>query len=418
MNYITLVMVGLTVLPILFGALLGLLRGSRRALLRLILIVVCVAVAFALTGVVTKAVMNMQIEAIGGTVIDYLKQVLLGNLPESMAEFAIPIAQSILQVVIFLLLFSVLLLLTWAIVYPLCKLFVKKGKRPHRVIGLVIGAVQGVVVALVVCVIMTGLIVQANNVMVASSDLNQIIGGVETQSAEGDNASNVPAEEDNSMDLVMGILSEYSDSGLAKMYNAIGAKPFALISQVKLEDGSKITFPGQVEAVCGLVDMAKELTELQGVQYDKLLTKDNIDKLEIIFGRLDEIKDGLSDEARTTVNKLMTTLSNEMGLANFNGINLMDINFQKEGEIFTRLYQYNEKDVSELTVDDAKSILHDIAQSDLILDMLQQKDGVNLSSQLNADEHQEIINGILEEMEADDEISQEKIDALRQIFGV
>ena len=433
MNYILLAMALLTVMPIVFGVLLGLLRGSRRALLRLILIVVCIVVAFALCGTFAKTLMTTEIQINGESMVmqDFIRETITSDLPESMAEFAIPLVQSILQIMVFLVLFFVLWFLTWAIVFPICKLFVKPRRvkdergnvvstKKHSLIGAVIGAVQGVIVAVCVCVVLTGLLVQTNSIMTASGELNGIMGESDTYAVDYDNSSDLPEEGDataSNFD-IMGMVSEYADSGLAKMYDTIGAKPFARLSQVKLEDGTKITFPGQIEAVRGLVDIAKELIKLQDIDFKNLLTQENINTLETIFGNLDTIKAGMSDEARTTVNKLMTTLGDELGLADLNSMNITGINFQKEGEIFTHLYEYNNKDTSELTREDAESILRDIAQSDLILDMLQQQDDINLSDQLDDAEHREMIADILDGMEADDTISQEKIDALRSIFGL
>ena len=425
MNYITLIMVFLTVLPILFGALLGLLRGSRRAVLRLILIVVSVGLAFALTGVVTEAIMNMEISALGGSVIDYLKNLIINSLPESvagsMSDYAVLVAQCLLQVIVFLLLFFIMWLLTWAIVYPLCKLFVRKGKRPHRIIGLVFGAVQGVVVALVVGVVMSGLLIQTGNVMSAMGDLNDMMGETTaTQSASEEQAETSDGQSTEMLDKIVGMIGEYADSGIAKMYDKIGSKPFALISRVKVDDETTFTLPGQVEAVQGLVKMANELIDLKDMNFDKLFIGDNIKTLDKIFTELNNIKNGMSDEARTTVNKLLVTLSDDLGLADFTGIDLTKIDFKKEGEIFTRLEEYNKKDVSELTEEDAEKIINDLLQSDLILDMLQQQDEVDINSQFDKSEHGEKITEIINGLEVDEEknITQEKIDALRQIFGM
>lgn len=410
-------MIVLTVLPILFGALLGLLRGSRRALLRLVLILISLALAVALFGLITKTLMNMEMQTDEGsmTMQEYMKQSITAELPEYMADFAIPLVQSILQIFVFLMLFFVIWFLTWAIAYPLCKLFVKKGQRPHRLIGLAIGAVQGVIVAVCVGVVFTGLMVQTNNVLTAVDNLNEIAASTETEAVDADYES--PAEDETGSDFdFSGMIGKYAESGLAKMYDKIGSKPFAMLSRVKVDDETTITLPGQVEAVNGLVDMAKELIKLKDIDYNNMLTvKDNITMLETIFKNLDVINDNLSDEARTTVNKLMTAAGEQLGFGDLKSLNLASINFQQEAEIFARLYEYNNK--TDITMDDAKDIIHDLAQSEFLLDVLQEQ-GVDFSSQLKDSEHLDAISGIIDGLEGDESIKQENIDTLRDIFGL
>lgn len=439
MNYITLAMLGLTAVPIVFGALLGLMRGSRRALLRLILIVVCVVLAFVLRGAVTDKLINTEVPALGGSVLEYLQESIFNSMPESLSEFIVPIMQSILQVIVFLLLFFLLWLLTWIIVYPICKIFVKpkrvenadgeRVKRKHPLIGAVIGIVQGAIVALCVCVVLNGLLLQVNNIMTAADDLSNVSNNeAQAQAMDYDVDYNEDYDVENSSESdggsamdsnVLGLFGEYADSSIGKLYSGIGSKPFDLISQVKLEDGRKITLSGQIDAIKGLANMAKELMNLQNIDFGKLLTEGNITALQDIFNKLGEINDNLSDEAKETINDLITSVAKEMlgddlGV-DFSGLDITGVDFKKEGEIFTRLYEYNNKEVS---VDDAQDIIDNMVQSDIILDVLKNQDNVNLTSQLETSEHRETIVGIINEYEARDDVPQEKIDALRKIFGL
>ena len=427
MNYITVVITALTIIPIVFGALLGLLRGSRRALLRLVLVMVSIGLALALYGVVSTAVMNVQIDALGGSVVNYLHDIIMNSMSDSMSEnmingmseFATNLAQSLLQLIVFLLLFFVTWLLTWAILYPLCKLFVKKGKRPHRLIGLAVGAVQGVLVAACVCIVLSGLLIQTNNVMVAGNNLMDIMGDVgETRSVSEESAESSDGKSMGMLGDILNMAGDYSQSGLANMYDSIGGKLFARISQVKVDEETTITLPGQVEAVCGLADMAGELVNLQGVNFNDFLTEANIQKLDGIFTELNNIKVRMSDEARNTVNKLMKIVGKEMGVDLSNLEKIAHIDFKKEGEIFARLYDYKTKDISQFTEQDVETILRDMAQSEIILDVLQQQNDVNLNSQIKEEAHVQMVTDIIHGMEADDDISQEKIDALKHIFGI
>ena len=64
MGTITLVVLGLTLAGIAFGALFGFLRGRDRALLRLILIIISAVLALALRGTIIDAVTNININGV------------------------------------------------------------------------------------------------------------------------------------------------------------------------------------------------------------------------------------------------------------------------------------------------------------------------------------------------------------------
>ena len=444
MNYITFAMVALSAIPVVIGLLLGLLRGTRRALLRLILLLISVGLAFALTGVVTTAVMNVQIASVGGSLKEVLENYLLSILPESIpqsvVEYITPLAQCLLQVVVFLLLFVLSMFLTWAIAYPLCKLFVKKGNKPRRLIGLAIGAVQGIVVALVVCVVFTGLLVQTNNILATANDL-QSIGG-EAQATvlsdgdiEDDDTGNVDPDytvpddgSDNGetanggamedLGQYLDLIGDYANSPLGQFYTSIGSKPFNFITQVKLEDGSKITLSGQIDAIRGVVSMAKELAKLQDIDFTHLFAEGNLEALKDIFDSLDAINRNLSDESKATINNLFNALAGEMASGmgfDLDDVSITDIDFAKEGEVFSNLAAYKNKDKDTLTVEDADDIIDNLVESDIILGVLQKQDGINIGSQFDDNEHGQIISDKIDSLE-EGGVEQSKIDALRHIF--
>ncbi len=116
LEYIMLVLI---IVPLVIGMLLGMLRGSRRAALRLVLVLLCVVAAFCLRGVVTNAVLSMPVD--GQT----LEQTIISQLPEDAAQLGdnlMPIVRLLVTVVLFLTLFFVIKFISWAIIYPLCKL--------------------------------------------------------------------------------------------------------------------------------------------------------------------------------------------------------------------------------------------------------------------------------------------------------
>ena len=426
MNPITLLMIVLTATPILFGFLLGLLRGSRRATLRLVLIIVSVALAVALCGLFAGKLVNMEVEADGTTttMAEYIKTTLVENLPESMAEaisgMAISMIQSFLKVIIFLMLFGIFWFLTWAIAYPLCKLFVKKPQRKHTLLGGIIGIVQGAIVALVVCIVFNGLIVQAGKVVTIADDFSDSQQQTQALARSDDGEDNVDydADEgytnDETASDYTAVISEYIESPICNVYNKIGTKPFDWLSRVKLDDeeGTTVTLSGQIDAIKGLANMAKELMGLQDLDFYNLLQEGNIEAITDLFNRLDAIKNSLSDESKATLNKLFNAVADDIGI-DLGDIVITDIEFQKEGQIFANLYQYNNNE--EISSEEAKDIIKNIADSDIILEVLKSQDGVDLGSQLEK-EHRDAIVEEINELEQSGNYSQDKIDALRKLF--
>ena len=441
MNNIILAIVMLTVLPILASVLLGLLRGSRRSLLRLGLVLVSLVLAFALCGVVANALLGVDVsrfvEGDGSmTVSEYLQQILLSDIPDGVTTIALAIVQSMVKVVVFLLLFLLFRFLTWAIAYPICKIFVKPktvhnpdgstGKKKRRLIGSVFGLVQGVVVAACVCVVMTGLLVQTNKIVVMANDLEELAGGMQTMSQDDgirvidEDTVNPEQPSDNPFDDVVNIISEYVDSGIGKFYNDIGAKPFNWLSTVKNANDNRVTLSGQIDAIRGVVDMAKELMNFQNINFEDLFAEGNVDAIRDIFNALQNINDNLSKESKDTIKSVIADLGDELGLPiDLSDVDFNEIDFSEEGEAFTKLLEYrnNEK----IEPDDVEDILENIVNSSLILDVLGSNAEVDIGSQLKANDSEEYLNVIedkIAEMETSGKYDQDKIDSLKIIFGM
>ena len=435
-NYLIMAVLALTVAPIVFSILLGLIRGSRRSLLRLILVLLCAVLAFVLCGVVAEKALKTDVSAVVNgeevgtmTLEEYIQQ-MLGEDMQDMSEFIVPIVQSIVKVVMFLVLFELFKLLTWIIVYPLCKLFVKPKrvtdsdghtrKKKRRLIGAVVGLVQGVVVALCICIIVNGFIGISYELTTAMNEMSEMSGEsgnggeeVAMLSDEGDEG----AQEGSILDSVdlKTMISEYNESIFGKMYNAIGTKPFTLISSVKVSDDKTITLTGQVEALGGLVKIAKEFTAITELNFENFYADDNITKLTNILDNVQGIKDALSDEARDTVNSLITTAGKSLGIDTSILDKFMTVDLSKEAEAFKKLAEYKDKDLSELTIEDAEAIVSALGNSDLMLDMLAEQGGIDLGNGLS-DEQRDKIDEALEELVSKGEITQENMEKIRDIF--
>lgn len=172
---IKLLMMIVIIAPLVLGFLLGLLRGSRRAILRLILVILCVAATFAINGAVSDKIMTMPLQD-GQT----LEQMIVSQLPaeyESIAGTLVPVVALVVTAISFILVFLVIKFISWLIIFPICKIFVKKARKKdngeygdkYALIGGIVGVVQGGVVALVLCVMINGLLYNVGNLAASAS---------------------------------------------------------------------------------------------------------------------------------------------------------------------------------------------------------------------------------------------------------
>lgn len=412
MNYITLIMAAITLVPILFGIILGLIRGAGRAILRLVLVAVCVVLAFVLCGVVTDALVSVDISRfVGGestiTVVDVIKS-MLGESMQDFGPYITPLAQSIVKIAVFLLLFALLSFITWVLVFPLLKLIFRGKAKGHRLLGMVFGLVQGVVVALCVCIIVNGLVLEVGNIAEMANDAAEM-----SQSSNAEGGENAPS----ALGDVKVMVDGYRESVFCKVYSTVGDVPFEHVSSVETEDRGRLTLHGQIEGFGGLVKIGKEFVKVQDVDFDHFYEEDNVNKLTTIFTNVQNIRDGLSQEATDTVNGLINLLGDKFGVDLNLLSKLQTINFQKEAEIFQKLGEYKDKDFANMTEeqmkDAAKDIVESLGESDLLLDMLAGQDDIDLGNSLD-DQHLDEISKMLEETD----LSQEKKDQLRNIFGL
>ena len=444
MNYITLAVILITILPIVSGILLGLLRGWRRATLRLGLILVALILAFSLCGVISKSVMNIQVT--DKKLSAYLADMIKDSFPQAdLSNIAVALAQSLTKIVVFLLLFSLFLFLTWAIAYPICKIFVKPYKdsegnvKRRRLIGAAIGAGQGLIVGFAFCIIISGLCFQvgkighAVNTLQGLSDagVNASAQVVNVQAFADEDKEGEPAQPaiDPELMKILNIFIDYSDSSTGKFYDAF-SKPFEWVSSVEMtvtdENGEtttrKITLSGTVSAVKGVADMAEQLIQLQDIDFQGIISADgepNFDELYDVLGKLDEIKGELPDEAKKTITDTLSGLAEGMDLPvdiDFGSIDLDKVEFVKEGEIIEDLCGYAKED--SITEEQASDIVDDILDSNIVLPALQ---NVDLPDDVLSDEQKDVVEQVLDakaDEYADDPDMQSKIDKLRDLLGL
>ena len=435
LEYIMLVLI---IVPLVIGMLLGMLRGSRRAALRLVLVLLCVVAAFCLRGVVTNAVLSMPVD--GQT----LEQAIISQLPEDAAQLGdnlMPIVRLLVTVVLFLSLFFVIKFISWVIIYPLCKLFVKKARikkdgtrgKKHALIGGVIGLVQGAAVAVVLCFVFNGLLVHMGNLMESVDVLQQSSNG-------GTNASIVMTEENAenggsgtengglSADMFT-VFNDYKQSGISQTINKIGGdKAFNMVASVKTEDGKTLTLTGQLDAINAMVKMVKELVSLNNKlneMSDQLkggLNGDITSAITDVFNALDDICVNMTDESKETVNGIVQTLAGNLDIGVEVDMSVLDfttISFKNEGQVITSLTEYKDKDFSEMTAEqaeqEAKEIVNLVMESNIILPMLSANSDFTVGL---TDVNHDLAAGVIEDLERDETADQKKVDMLKKFFGL
>ena len=148
MGIITLVVLGLTLVGMAFGALFGFIRGRERALLRLVLVVISAFLALALRGAVVDAVMNINIE--GETLGEMFAQSISsgsGSLPSGLTNLIFALVEIIIGFVAYFILLFALRFITWLLVFPFLKLIIRvfENKFENKYLSSIVSKTEDVV---------------------------------------------------------------------------------------------------------------------------------------------------------------------------------------------------------------------------------------------------------------------------------
>ena len=227
MGYITLGVLGFTALCLFFGFFLGLMRGRNRSVLRLILVILSVVCAVMFKDAVVEILMNYEFE--GQTLKTTLSALFTDSdvkIPDSIQTIIFTLVEIVIGVVVFFVLFFVLKFISWFILFPILKIFVRRGKKKRVLLGGLFGLIQGAVVAFVICAPLSGLIVQVNQV----SEIE----------LQGKKLFTIPEE--------IGV-SEYVNSTPAKIYGSAGGWFYDLITSKTDEDGKSVSIGSACDVI-------------------------------------------------------------------------------------------------------------------------------------------------------------------------
>lgn len=365
MGYITIGILVLTAIALLFGTLFGMKRGRNRSILRLILIIGCVVGAIFLRPVLTDIIMD--IDTGEGTLAEMLASSLSeggDSMPASMTNMLMALIQIIFGLASYLICFFVLRFVSWLIIFPICKIFVKKDLIKKRGWGALIGLVQGIVIAFAVVVPLNGLAVEVNKLSVIKM--------------EGKPMIEMPAE--------VGI-DKHGDSLTYRIYDTVGGWYYDILTTAETKDGDKITLSGTCSvlgAMFGTIEGINELSNAMTALTDN--TKTNQEKADALGASSAILKDagktldGLDKESKKLFNQVLADLKDMMGDGSgeetgSEGDNFLDdlsvekLNFTSIASGLENLAKYVENP-STITQEEVNKIVNGISESELFLEML------------------------------------------------
>lgn len=290
MGYTTIICLSITIAAILFGTIFGIVRGLKRSILRLVIVIGSLVGAFFLREIVADFIFGIEINGI--TIKNHILSVLSTgdvSLPASMQNVIVALVDIIGGILCYLLLFYLIRFISWLTIFPICKIFVKRGDKKHPWLGALFGLVQGLLVAFCVLSPITGLLVQVD----------------EVSKLEYNGAPLFKIDEK------VGI-REYHESFLGKTYIKIGDWYFNLMASTETEDGTVVNIHDSVDIVSTALHFLESFNELSddfvALEQPETTHHQKAESLSQIGDKLIEMgnnMDSLSEEAKTIVNDII-----------------------------------------------------------------------------------------------------------------
>ena len=410
MNPIALGILLFTVACLLFGALFGMMRGRNRSILRLIIVLICGVAAIFLKDVVVGILMDL----------DFVKELMAEMATEfsemeALTNVIMAFIRILFGLIVYLLLFFVLQFVTWMIVYPICKIFVKKegmrkakreaaqnpqehqGKEKIKVKkkkgwGSLIGLGQGLLVAFFICAPLTGFVFQAYGILAPVKDMMAEMDNSESAYVEeldsvsqynatfdagpGGSSSESGSSSDSDMGMlndIIDLLGGFVDSAPGKVFNAVGGW-YANI--VTTDTETDISLENIAEVIKTTSTVANEATNLMELLEDfDPEAEDATTTMRAIGDSLIKIGntvDTMSEEGVKIMNDILADIesmitenvdpedSDEVAEL-FNEIKVTDLKLAPAGNAIKAIADYMDDET--MTQDKANRIVNGIAQN-------------------------------------------------------
>ncbi len=369
MNYISGGVLIFTVTCLCFGALFGLIRGRNRAVLRLMLVLASAFVAFFSKDALVNMIMNINVQGqtVREMIVDFANNEIV--LPSAIQNVLMTLIEIILGIVVFYISFFILKFVTWSIIFPICKCFVKRESKQRFGQGALIGLVQGVVVAFIVCAPLNGLLLNANKITNIQYQNKPLIEDIEWLG-----------------------LDSYSESSTSKVYSAAGDWFFNALSVKEDANGNKVSINDTCDIAQTVFEMADVVTDitndLENIE-DASTPQEGVDtikKLGDSLIQLDSSVGELSEDAKAVVQEVLDDAKNLVSDSDGNvpkevsdlidNIKVEDLKLDSVGEAIKGVATYIEKTSADfdndepVTQEDIDSIVTGFADNAFIIDML------------------------------------------------
>lgn len=443
MDKLSLIFLGVTAFIILVSIIMGMVRGTGRSLVRLALVVFSAVAALLIfrkiTDILLPYLMNITIQ--GQTVEAFLTAMFADM--DFAKEKVDQLISIIIGVIVYLIVFGLLQFLTWLIIFPIIKIFVKKSKKVRKastLVGGAIGIVQAVVIIFAFVMPLMGFVGSLGNAMaiempeqVSGGEMTASVGSFEkyaisdrtiTVKTYGIAAADATATASGGIDL-NGIIDfeAYQKSKLCEFIDKINGKYYARISSIKVGEDT-YTLNGQIETIDSLVKMANKVTRtinnvknsvsgIEGESSDKLTTG-TVEEVKNLFSELGNMQNEMSDEAKKSTSKLIKDAAASLGESfsidlDLSNVDVMETDFNKEAKIMDDVYNYQES--GEV---DINEVVKDLSDSTLILPVLENS-GVTVPT--NEEQKAEVESAIAD-LEKEGNADAATIAKIKKLFGL
>lgn len=443
MDKLSLIFLGVTAFIILVSIIMGMVRGTGRSLVRLALVVFSAVAALLIfrkiTDILLPYLMNITIQ--GQTVEAFLTAMFADM--DFAKEKVDQLISIIIGVIVYLIVFGLLQFLTWLIIFPIIKIFVKKSKKVRKastLVGGAIGIVQAVVIIFAFVMPLMGFVGSLGNAMaiempeqVSGGEMTASVGSFEkyaisdrtiTVKTYGIAAADATATASGGIDL-NGIIDfeAYQKSKLCEFIDKINGKYYARISSIKVGEDT-YTLNGQIETIDSLVKMANKVTRtinnvknsvsgIEGESSDKLTTG-TVEEVKNLFSELGNMQNEMSDEAKKSTSKLIKDAAASLGESfsidlDLSNVDVMETDFNKEAKIMDDVYNYQES--GEV---DINEVVKDLSDSTLILPVLENS-GVTVPTN---EEQKAEVESAIDDLEKEGNADAATIAKIKKLFGL
>lgn len=443
MDKLSLIFLGVTAFIMLVSIIMGMVRGTGRSLVRLALVVFSAVAALLIfrkiTDILLPYLMNITFQ--GQTVEAFLTAMFADM--DFAKEKVDQLISIIIGVIVYLIVFGLLQFLTWLIIFPIIKIFVKKSKKVRKastLVGGAIGIVQAVVIIFAFVMPLMGFVGSLGNAMaiempeqVSGGEMTASVGSFEkyaisdrtiTVKTYGIAAADATATASGGIDL-NGIIDfeAYQKSKLCEFIDKINGKYYARISSIKVGEDT-YTLNGQIETIDSLVKMANKVTRtinnvknsvsgIEGESSDKLTTG-TVEEVKNLFSELGNMQNEMSDEAKKSTSKLIKDAAASLGESfsidlDLSNVDVMETDFNMEAKIMDDVYNYQES--GEV---DINEVVKDLSDSTLILPVLENS-GVTVPT--NEEQKAEVESAIAD-LEKEGNADAATIAKIKKLFGL